>query len=382
MDQVRIVGDVVYVATLADSDASAPGWEHATVVALDAARGKALASRALPDPVPIAAMVVEAGVLHVLGTRPGEAVFWYALSLPDLVAVHRRSLRIGDREAQALDVLDAWVSPEGGLWLEIERASGASHSFAYVPPDPEAAAQEFVIDDPSPSPSRDSVRPRDACCEGRALFAPAWRSASSPTLERLESGDAPAHTWGESDVLGESGEVHAVLAQGTITALAFASSAGNRVSAQSLTIDRSTGVVRGKSEVVPLKVDMRGKGTKIARRVNGDLLFQWSSHGGAEPSDLFCACPDGVIGQVNLGGSRPYVVDCVLGEDLLAHRETRDGEVIVGAFHLASDKAWLGRRASSLWSLAAPAMGGDAVLYAGAGHVIVRGVGGLAAIKV
>src|SRR5947209_4076338 len=57
VDQVRIAGTCVYVATMAPVDDAAPGWEHATIYAIDVETGRVLASRALPDPMPVAAMI-------------------------------------------------------------------------------------------------------------------------------------------------------------------------------------------------------------------------------------------------------------------------------------------------------------------------------------
>src|SRR5580704_12377884 len=79
VDQVRIAGERVYVATMPAADPAAHGWEHATVFALEVSTGRVVARRELPDPAPVAAMLVESGVLHVLATRHGEPVFWYAL---------------------------------------------------------------------------------------------------------------------------------------------------------------------------------------------------------------------------------------------------------------------------------------------------------------
>ena len=57
-------------------DSKAPRWEHAVVYVLDARTGIEIARRVLPDPVPVGAMVVEDGVVHVISTRKGEPVFW------------------------------------------------------------------------------------------------------------------------------------------------------------------------------------------------------------------------------------------------------------------------------------------------------------------
>src|SRR5580698_4988395 len=114
VDQVRVTAQNVLVATMMPRDATAPGWEHAVVYAIDARTGSEVARRVLPDPVPVAAMVVEAGVLDVVATRKGEPIFWYGLSVADLTPCHRRIVAVDEPHE---DVLDAWASPDGGLWL-------------------------------------------------------------------------------------------------------------------------------------------------------------------------------------------------------------------------------------------------------------------------
>src|SRR5579862_5594746 len=79
VDQVRVAGSRVLVATMVPGDPSAPGWEHAVAYALDARTGAQTARRQLPDPVPVAAMVVQDETLHVVATRRSEPIHWYAL---------------------------------------------------------------------------------------------------------------------------------------------------------------------------------------------------------------------------------------------------------------------------------------------------------------
>src|ERR1700733_10369455 len=69
VDQVRVVGQNVLVATMMPRDAGAPGWEPAVFYAIHARPGAEVPRRVLPDPVPVAAMVVESGVVHVVATR-------------------------------------------------------------------------------------------------------------------------------------------------------------------------------------------------------------------------------------------------------------------------------------------------------------------------
>ena len=51
VDQVRVAGTTVIVATMMPRDPKAPRWEHAVVYALDAHTGIEIARRVLPDPV-------------------------------------------------------------------------------------------------------------------------------------------------------------------------------------------------------------------------------------------------------------------------------------------------------------------------------------------
>ena len=187
VDQVRIAGQNVVVATMMPRDPSAPGWEHAVLYAIDTRTGGEVARRVLPDPVPVAAMVVESGVLHVVATRRGEPVFWYALAPADLVPAHRRIVGLASSPD---DVLEAWASPDGGLWLELETAtaSDSSHGLAYAFADaagegPATCRHEDVVEE-------GTAVARDACAGGHELFAPVdgrWSddAPAPPTLSRL-----------------------------------------------------------------------------------------------------------------------------------------------------------------------------------------------------
>src|SRR5580698_2344101 len=62
VDQVRVVGSTVVVATMMPRDSNAPGWEHAVIYVLDAVSGVEVARRVLPDAVPVAAMAVDSGI--------------------------------------------------------------------------------------------------------------------------------------------------------------------------------------------------------------------------------------------------------------------------------------------------------------------------------
>ena len=126
---MRIAGDRVYVATMEPADPLAPAcWEHATVFALEASTGRVVAVRPLPDPVPVAAMVIDGGVIHVLATRPGEPIFWYARSARATCArvIASRSTSRPRRARAAPGVLEAWASADGGIWMELREGAPVS----------------------------------------------------------------------------------------------------------------------------------------------------------------------------------------------------------------------------------------------------------------
>ncbi len=385
VDQVRIVGDHVFAATLGPIDPLAAGWEHVVVYALDAARGTVVATRTLADPVPVAAMVADDGVLHLVGTRSGEPVFWYALALPTLVPVHRRLLPLA-ADARQADVLDAWASPDGGLWLEIEAAGSATESprrsFAFVSKSAADRPADVAAFDTAPTATG---HPRDGCVAGRALFAPTFPLGEALSVLRLEP-DTPIRSseWMRSEVVGRPAALHTCYADGAVSVMALACS-GERVHVQATLVDGATGVVRVRSRVEHGFVKQLGAWARMARRPNGELVLQRIGADGAPCSDLLCALPDGSITSFKLGAARPYVLDLALGDALLAHRSPKQGHVILSAFGVLEDGGWLGRRTSTLWSLELPTPGGeagDAAVYAGAGHVIVRSPHRLTAIRV
>ncbi len=66
--------------------------------------------------------------MHVVATRKGEPIFWYALSLLDLAPRHRNVVATAGIRHD--DVLDAWAAPDGGLWLELEASTGTDAQHA------------------------------------------------------------------------------------------------------------------------------------------------------------------------------------------------------------------------------------------------------------
>ena len=90
VDQVRVVGQNVLVATMMPRDASAPGWEHAVVYAIDARTGVEVARRVLPDPVPVA-MTCGAEEENILNNRSMTAALGeqgYAATLVEVPDLH------------------------------------------------------------------------------------------------------------------------------------------------------------------------------------------------------------------------------------------------------------------------------------------------------
>ncbi len=396
VDQVRVVGQNVVVATMMPRDAQAAGWEHAVLYALDARTGVEIARRVLPDPVPVAAMVVDGGVLHVVATRKSEPIFWYALAPASLVPRHRRIVRIVNGGHD--DVLDAWAAPDGGLWMELDAATGADghHSLAYAFAEPDGAASatcvhgdEVVAEGP--------FLARDACSGGHELFAPVdgrWggspASAAPPALTRLdplasvttETEARPA--WIRSSVVGPRAQIHALGADGVVYAVAVAEDAArpDRASIEVLAVDRSSGVVRwsAKGSRIPLRARL-GDGARVARRPNGELLFQSLGADGAPCTPLVCARPDGKLDSILLGPRSRWVLDAALGDSVLAHREDKDGVVDVGGFAVDLEGRLLGRRAVTRWTIETGQLGGETTVYAGAGAVVVRGARSLCAVR-
>jgi hypothetical protein len=395
VDQVRIAGELVYVATMEPGDPSAVGWEHATIYAIEAATGRVAAVRALPDPVPVAAMVVDGATLHVLATRHGEPVFWYALDAFDLRPRHRRALAL-DR-AGHWDVLEAWCSADGGIWMEIEAAPGGKRTYAF-------AIQERValVQAANQANSDDVAAPRDACCVGQTLYAPcsgAWDETGNagtppaiwqldPQAPEAESGEAgeprgDVAPWARAELTGPHSHAHALAAGGAVSAIAVAHdpSKERRALVQAIVVDRVSGVVRSQSPVERLPTrGASGESARLARRPNGDMIFQCVTAEREPASDIWRVTPSGELIALPLPRDN-MLLDAALGDALLMHAETRGGGAIVGAVDIDRERL-LGKRASTLWSIETPDLGGSTTVYAGAGHVVARGAHAVAAIRV
>lgn len=389
VDQVRIAAQNLLVATMMPRDATAPGWEHAVVYAIDLRTGTEVARRVLPDPVPVAAMVVGAGVLNVVATRKGEPIFWYGLSVAELTPCHRHVIGI-EPDARHEDVLEAWASADGGLWLEVDAVVPASgrrvlaHAFAtssgaqLVSP-----LEEGVVAEGAPLA-------RDGCARGLELFSPvpgSWtlEGAVPPAVSRLSaaaSEDPRQTAWATATLVGPRAQIHTLGAEGTVYVVAAADDPERpeRASVEAFAVDQESSVVRWRTQGEPFAVKPRlGEIARIARRPCGELLFQSLGADGAPCTPLVCARPDGRLDVVTLGIRGRYVLDAALGDTVLAHRE-REGRVEVGGFAIDRQGRLLGRRAALQWTADTGDLGGGTTVYAGAGAVVVRGTRAVCAV--
>jgi len=393
VDQVRLVGSTIVVATMVPRDASAPGWEHAAIYVLDALSGREIARRALPDPVPVAAMAVEAGVVHVVATRKGEPIFWYALSPADLAPRDRRTVEIRG-VVRHEDVLDAWATPDGGLWLELDATLGADgargHTYAFVDPAGESVAAR--LDEERPA-VRSPPLARDACAGDSDLFVPLdgrWEEGvdpSPPVISRLQppsAGEGNRARWSGADLTGPRSRLHALVAGDVVCAFAAAEDPAkpDRARIEVFAAERATGAVvwRAGNDRIAARLQL-GDAARVARRPNGELLFQSLDGEGVPCSPLVCASSDGRVDEILLGARGPFVLDAALGDLVLAHRENKDGRVEVAGFAIDREGRLLGRRAVASWTLEVGDLGGGTTVYAGAGAVVVRGTRSVCAVR-
>ena len=381
-----MVGDHVLVASMMPRDVGAPGWEHAVVYAIDARTGTEVARRVLPDPVPVAAMVVQDGVLHIVATCQGEPIFWYALSPVDLVARHRRVVAL---EASHDDVLEAWSSPDGGLWLELEATSptGSNHALTYVFADATGGAASTCRQEDDVTES--AAVARDACVGGLELYAPvdgAWAGdvPVAPALSRLSATSDEEKQWVSAAVTGPSAQIHAMAGDDVVCCVAAAEDPERRDRArvEAFEVDRASGAVRWRAQhdAVELKPGL-GEGARMARRPNGEMLFQSLGADGSPSSALLCARSDGRLDAIALGTRGRYVLDAALGDMVLAHRENAEGVVELAGFSIDREGRLLGRRAALQWSIEVGNLGAATTVYAGAGVVVVRGTRAVCAVR-
>jgi hypothetical protein len=378
VEQVRTLGDHVFVATLGPRDADAPGWEHAVVYALDAARGKVVGERVLADPSPVAAMVVEGPLLHLIATRWGEPVLWYTLRGPELAPVRRQVIAV-EGDPRFMDVLDAWASPDGGLWLEVEDTRLVRRAFAFVAVDTEAPVSPIVVDGEEGAAEAESrIEPRDACAAGGVLLVPASVDQAA-ALFKLEAQAVAKSLWVADDAGAGVARAHGIVADGGVSVVTLRTVAG-RASLGAVLLDRSTGVVRSTTAAEEVPQPIVSASARIVRRPGGEVVVQGFSSDGTPSADVVGVSAEGPLVTFKLG-ARPYVLDLALGEALLVHRDSRPGRVLLAPLGMGKDERWLGRHASIAWSLEVPAHGGSCAVYAGAGHIFVRGRRGLAAVS-
>ena len=364
------------------------------VYALDCKTGVEVARRVLPDPVPVAALAVDGGLVHVVATRKGEPIFWYALSSTDLVPRHRRIIAIPPATRHD-DVLDAWASPDGGLWFELVASIGraARNVRSYVFADPAGAAHEVATHEVEAT-GDGPASARNACAGGLQLFAPIdgkWTGGDGPLApalslldprppEQSASGEPP---WARATLVGPRARIHAVGGEGVVCGVAAAEDPDKpeRARIEMFAVDRLSGVVRWRAQADRIAIKSHlGDAVRVARRPNGELLFQSLGSEGSPRTPLLCARPEGRIDEILLGARGRWVLDAALGDLVLAHREESDGGVEVGGFAIDQEGRLLGRRAVARWSIDAGDLGGGTTVYAGAGAVVVRGATAVCAV--
>jgi hypothetical protein len=394
VDQVRVAGPRVIVATMMPDDPGAPGWEHAVIYALDAETGAEVCRRPLPDPAPVAAMVIGAGDLHIVAAGRAEPIFWYALSLADLAPRHRR-VATTPGTVPYDDVLDAWVSPEGGLWLELELSSGGdsprAQAYAFAGPAGTPPAVRMKGERPA---ARGPPLARDACAAGRELFVPIegrWAEgadASPPALSRLDpwtEGPSVPTVFATAHLVGPRAQIHALAGEGAVCAIAAADDPAkpDRVRVEAFAVQETSGAVLWRAQDDRLEMGGPwGKAARLARRPNGELLFQSLGRDGTPRTPLVCVRPDGHMVTLLLGARGPYILDAALGDLVLAHRERREGRVEVSGFAIDLEGRLLGRRATARWTIDTADLGGGATVYAAAGLIFVRGARAVCAVRI
>jgi hypothetical protein len=394
VDQVRVVGSTVIVATMMPRDSNA-GWEHAVVYVLDAVSGAEVARRVLPDPVPVAAMAVFGGVVHIVATRKGEPIFWYALSPAELAPQHRRTVALGESMGHE-DVLDAWATPDGGLWLELDATleGDGLRAIVYAFVEPSGGPAGTQVSDEHPAAANPPLA-RDACAVGSDLFVPregrsgVEADSSPPFLSRVDPrslGGGGSVPWARADLVGPRARIHALGGEGLVCAVALEEDPAkpDRARIEAFTMYRETGAVMWRAQHDRIAVRSQsqlGDGARVARRPNGELLFQGLDADGVPGTPLLCASSDGRLDEILLGARGPYVLDAALGDLVLCHRENKEGRVEVGGFAIDHEGRLLGRRAVASWTIDAGDLGGGTTVYAGAGSVVVRGARGVCAVR-
>jgi hypothetical protein len=286
-----------------------------------------------------------------------------------------------------VDVLEAWASADGGLWMELDATAGGRRVYAF-------AKDETVILAPRAKESTEpDLAPRDACCVGHTLYAPsagAWEEGGTgtpPSVWQLDpAGDEAPSPWASSDVTGPHSHAHAIAGGGAITAVAIADDPNDRQQPrakhalmQAMIVDRDTGVVRVQSPVERFATRGSNEGARLARRPSGEILFQCIDGEGLPSSDVWRISTSGEMAAFPLP-RETLVLDAALGDSILVHTDLKGGNVLISALDIDKERL-LGRRAQTIWSIETPDLGGSTTVYAGGGHVLARGVQALAAIR-
>ncbi len=366
IEQVRVVGEVVTIAatpTIAHS-----GWQHAEVVTLNAESGRVMSQRRLPDPVPPSTMIASVTQLRIIATRAEEPAFLYALTPGSLLPVSRSQLEESD--CASLDIVDAWGEGRE-LWCHLDTQRRNTRLFVNA-----ANAKQVRVSLPIAS-----GLVREPCCADGALFVPLSPVSGSsdavhPCVRVLGKTVTPIGEPLEfrqktmAAVLAADGAIHVVIADPV--------SEGGRTLAVSLRVfDRQSLLQRGVTRTAELFAPGAER-LRLVRRPSGELLAQLLDAQMAARSDLFLADDEGAE-RLQLG-NKPYVADLALGDQLVAHRELDQGRALVVGFELDRRVRILGRRASLRWSFETPPVGSPVALYAGAGHLFVRGARTLIAL--
>ncbi len=367
IEQVRVVRDVVTIAatpTIAHS-----GWQHAEVVALDAASGRVVGQRRLPDPVPPSTMVASLDSVRIIATRASEPAFLYTLEPGSLAPVSR--VRVEEGDVASLDIVDAWGEGQE-LWCQVDTPRRDTRLFINVA-NGKAARVRLPI-------AAELVR--EPCLADGSLFVPlsassADRDVVHPCVRITGKNVTPI---GEPIEVRKGAMAAVVAADGAIHIVtAEPMSEGGRTFEVSLrAFDRESRLQRGGTRSFELFAPGAER-LRLVRRPSGELLAQLVDAQMAARSDLFLSDDEGAA-RLQLG-NKPYVADLALGDQLVAHRELEQGRAVVVGFELDRRMRILGRRASIRWSFETPAVGSPVALYAGGGYVFVRGSRSLLALE-
>jgi hypothetical protein len=215
----------------------------------------------------------------------------------------------------------------------------------------------------------------------------AGTESTPPGLSRLDRASAAEGdgTWVWATVVGPRSRIHALGGDGVVCGVAVAEdhTKTDHARVEVFAVDRTSGVVRWRANDDRLLVKQQlGESARVARRPNGEVLFQSLGADGVPCTPLICARPDGRLDSIVLGARGRYVLDAALGDQVLAHRENKDGRVEVGGFAIDLEGRLLGRRAVPRWTIDLGDLGGAATVYAGAGAVVVRGTRSVSAVRV